>query len=175
MKHSVFVFALILLFNSDLHSNPVTWLPERYVEGVGSEKVLDKSLLWPISGIMFDDERNQLFIEGYMGEPKPVKSIKFTIDGIEKYKLLGIEYCINLANIPPNLYDSLVSNIKETTFYLSAYGDKMLLEIVRNNHIKSVFFVNHHHDYKFKTIRDAYKYIAEVTIKYRSQLSDKAK
>ncbi len=150
MRHINVLFLMFIFIASFCHAQQKNkaWLPEQFIEGLAANDTTAYKHLFPVSGFMFDNA-GKLSMCGYGAETGPVKNRKVIVNGKEKYQLWGIPYRINLKYAPETQVDSLM----DATFYLSVQGEKMLLEIIRNNKKQEVYFIDHDGTCRFKNIR----------------------
>lgn len=130
-----------------------SWLPEKYVNAVLAKDTNANNYLIPVEG--FESLDNNTYILMYRGELNPLKTEKTMIEGREKFKLLNLQYFVNLK------YNSkeLVDRISKADVYYSFNGERLLLEIVEKGKTEEIYFINQIDGYQFRSIKDAKKFL----------------
>ncbi|MBK0403049.1 hypothetical protein I5M27_08620 [Adhaeribacter sp. BT258] len=143
----------VLYFQSIFQSESINgcWLPEEYVFAATQKHSNNiEQYLKPIEG--FDISNKGFLILTYKGEVSPIKVKQITDCNNRKiYKLLNFKYYINQK------YNSkaLVDKYEKSNLLILKDGEKLLLEIHFEGHVKKVYFVDKYKNYEFKNIRES--------------------
>lgn len=156
MKNILLIIIVTLSYlncTSQNQNNTNSWLPEKYVNAVIAKDTNASKYLIPVEGFESFDESPYILM--YKGELNPVKTKKVTIDGKEKYQLLGLQYFVNLKYNQKELSNRLSKAI----IYVSKSDEKLLLEIIERDKTEEIYFIDRVDGHHFKSISEAKKYL----------------
>ena len=169
-----FVFGIVFTLNSQVTNElKGCWLPEKYVKS----KKFDDNIMFPIEGFEISQEKTNQFIEDFNIETSKNESSNIILIKTFKSEHRSIFCAVSKNSIQkyylPHFYSNLnmkyisrevVEYYKKSKVYLSIEGDKLLVEIVKNNKTEKIYFVNHANDYVFENIADSQKFILNKII-----------
>ena len=138
---------------SEPYNNAVAWLSEPYINAIRESDSTANNFLFPVEGFIFQNKT--VWIQTYGSEPRPVFFDTITENGKIKYKLLYIEYNMNMKYVSREN----INLLKSSKIFLSKDGDKLLLEIIRDNYYQNTYFISKIDGYTFLDIYEAKEYI----------------
>ena len=154
-----------------------SWLPEKYVLAVSAKDTLNAAKhLFPVEVFQIFRQEAQKFSRDYASDLNNRDTIniddfilirtyksefngfnieKVTHDGKVKYKLPRLYAGMNMKYISSETVD----RYEEADIYISRNKNKLVLEIIENGKIETIFFVNGVDNYTFKSFDDAKRYL----------------
>lgn len=157
MKNLILIVFIVFFYLECLcQEKTIAWLPELYVSAILSKDTLANIYLSPFEG--FELHNGVLYVLTFRGELNPVKAKKIIIDGKEKNQLLDLHYLVNLK------YNSkgLAEKLSKAIVYISKVNDKLLLEIINEENVEKILFIDRSFNYEFISINKAKQQLIDL-------------
>jgi hypothetical protein len=152
MRTLFLYFHLLLFTNCSSQETKEAWLAKNYVKAIEHGDTNVNSSRVPIEG--FQIRGDQVEILMYRAEVAVVKYQRIHRSGMNKLKLLNLEYYVNLKYSPRSWVDKFI----RSEVFLIINSEELIVEIVDNKQTEKITFVNKINGRKFTRIIKAKEY-----------------